>query len=78
LRALRAISGVRAGDLHDAANVSSRGFQKIFHIHNCHLPPPGRRIAPPDDWLQRMIQQSPVSAIDRVTAAYWMPRIRGA
>jgi hypothetical protein len=33
---------------------SAVGVQKFSHIHNCHFP--GRRIAPLDDWLQRMIQ----------------------
>jgi hypothetical protein len=39
-------------------------------ITSCHCPPPGRRNAPPDHRLQRAIQSSGASAIDRELRLY--------
>jgi hypothetical protein len=46
--------------------VVTRGTQRVksdLHIKRGHHPPTGRRKAPPDDRLRRMIQYSPVSRI---------------
>jgi len=46
------------------------------YVSGRHHPPPGRRIAPPDDRLQRMIQYSEAPVVDREAAVYWIPASR--
>jgi hypothetical protein len=47
------------------------------HTRRRRGPPPGRRIAPPDDRLQQVIQYSRPSVVESRSRGVWVPCFRG-